>query len=655
MPRRRSVITFNLCHRGFHLACLLALASILSGRLSMTASAEMRHITPPASDAVIFNPDMGLYLQYPPMDSAPDEWYMQIGDIAYYRLHWADVNPEEGVYTFDEFFGPFFNFWVKERGKRVAFGVMSQSMHGRMRYVTPKWVFDKGVPGVIHPSPYFKEDQIDPVFWDERYLEELDVFTRKLGEYLDGREGLEFIDMRGIGEWGEMHLARWTPEQLQETGFTEEKYVMAYRRMIDAFAEAFPHTRVFLNVGGQKHLTINDYAALHGMHFRQDGLKPGGASYNCGEWLYKPYSKKGVLCNFEFHSSYEGSLKKGWSPKETIDAVFAAPISYLNTGSWLGGGGLHTAPEEARSWLTQAASRLGYRFELVSLDVGDSFHLNPDCSARIPLRTVWRNRGLAPCRQSYALVWALLNPATGEPVFSQLQFPNPPTSMWDSEKEDIEIPAMLRVPGTLAPDDYQLSVAMVDPGCDRTIALAMQGRDEKGRYPLCSLRGIAGEGTGSSVVLTQDFEKETEGWWAAEGMTISEAAGEGHEGTRALRVTGTQVRGWNYASFNVPDALVPGGRYRLTAWMRVDRIDPRSRPPFIKLGVNDADGKWIDNFGSNRYDANKLGTWQKLTAFPDLPVNAVKGNIAIEKGVDTTAMTVDLWLDDVVLELLEAP
>ena len=73
------------------------------------------------------------------------------------------------------------------------------------------------------------------------------LFNPDMGEYLDGRKGLEFVDIGGIGEWGEMHLGlhiqgRWTPQQLEETGFTRDKYVAAYRRVIDARAAAFPRS-----------------------------------------------------------------------------------------------------------------------------------------------------------------------------------------------------------------------------------------------------------------------------------------------------------------------------------------------------------------------------------------------------------------------------
>lgn len=305
------------------LAVLLGLAG--SPGEAQSVPADWVDFTPEPCRDVLFNPRMGLYLQYPPLDARPDEWFMKLCDIAYYRLDWAEVNPEPGVYTFDKYFGPMLDFWVKQRGKRFAFRVMSQSMHSGREYVTPRWVFDGGVPGVEHLALSGKT-QTDPVFWDERYLRVQEEFIRKLGEYFADKPGLEFVDIGGIGEWGEMHLMRWTGRQLEETGFSEARYAMAYRRLIDAYVRAFPRTQVFLNVGGPNHLSINDYAAIRGVHFRQDGLMPSGASSDVGEWLYKPYSRRGTVGNFEFHSGYDEMVKKGWDVKATLDKGLSAPI-----------------------------------------------------------------------------------------------------------------------------------------------------------------------------------------------------------------------------------------------------------------------------------------------------------------------------------------
>ena len=174
----------------------------------------------------------------------------------------------------------------------------------------------------------YTKEQVDPVFWDDRYLAIQERFIADLGKYLDGRPGLEFIDIGSIGEWGEMHLARWTPEMLEQTGFTPTRYIAAYRRMIDAFARAFPHTRVFLNVGDYE--AINDYAAIKGLHFRQDGLTPSGPSADVGKRFYRSYAPRGVVCNYELHSGYDEMKSKGWGVRETFTKGLEDPISYLH-------------------------------------------------------------------------------------------------------------------------------------------------------------------------------------------------------------------------------------------------------------------------------------------------------------------------------------
>jgi len=603
---------------------------------------------PPLSGAVLHNPGMGLYLQYPTVDAKPDEWFMQLSDIAYYRLDWADVNPEKGVYTFEEYFGPLFDFWVRQHGKRVAFRVMSQSMHSRKRYVTPEWVFKEGVPGYPHTSVGGQE-QIDPAFWNEQYLDLQCEFIAKLGEYLESKPGLEFVDIGSIGQWGEMHLMLWTPEQLRDSGFSETAYNHAYRRCIDAYAKAFPNTRVLLNVGGQSHQSINDYAAIKGCHFRQDGLKPGGASYNCGEWLYKPYSRRGVVCNFEFHASWDGMIQNHWDHKQTFEDGLSAPISYLNTNLF-GGSSYRKAPPEAIDLLTDAAKRLGYRFQIPQMEAAPRVNLVPGRPSRIRIATTWLNAGIAPCYDSFAIDWILLD-AAGQPVVTERTYPIVPTTMWWQNEPVVEN-SLLRIPAGTAPGKYRLAVRMLQPETDRTIDLDIADRDAQGRYLLAPVELVPGEAL-ETMAYQEGFEGDVPPWGHGKEIT-AEVADGGHDGQKSLRVSGTEQQGWNYASHRVEQPLLPGALYKLTVWMKVDATDAQPRfGPYVKIGVNDAEGKWIDNFGTGKYDLTKLGTWQELTGFVDVPINGATGDLAIEKGDNHTKVTIDLRLDEVRLELVE--
>jgi hypothetical protein len=611
--------------------------------------AQYAEVTPRLDpDTVFLNPHMGLYVMGgPDYRPAPSEWFMQAVDIAYIRDDWAKLNPAEGVYKFDEYFGPIFDYWVKQCGKRVAFRFMSESMHSNTMYVSPKWIFDKGVPGVHHTGLY-TPDQIDPVFWDDRYLDIQCAFIRKLGEYLDGRPGLEFIDIGCIGEWGEMHLARWTPKQLEETGFTETKYAQAYRRVIDAFAAAFPRTRVFLNVGGQDHLTIDDYAAIHGIGFRQDGLMPEGASYNCGEWLYKPYSRRSTVCQFEFCDDYASMVKKGWDLPATIDRGLAAPISYLNCNLC----DLSTAPPIVREQLLRAGRKLGYRFVVTKVKYRDQFHLDGQHPARIFAETTWRNDGVAPCYDSFATEWSLVD-AGGKAVVRQVTFPQTPTTRWWPGEEQT-VSALIHVPADTPPGDYRLKVAVVLPETGKRIFLGIKAVDAERRYSLCTLHGVATPAT-SGVVFDEGFEANPAPWTVSQGITATVDTVAAHTGKASLLVVGTMGAAWNYTSFRLPKPLVPGAKYRLSGWMRVDKLEGIGAAPYLKIGVNAADGHWIDNHSTNPYDLGKLGTWQPLEGTFECPADGATGDLCIEKGQFEGNATISLRLDDVKLEMLESP
>lgn len=635
---------------------------MLTAALSAVGSAEEPLVVfePQPTDAVLFNPGMGLYLQHPPTDAKPKEWFLQIADIAYYRFDWSEVNPAPSKYRFEEVFGRLFDFWVRARGKRVAFRVMSENPNSKSRYVTPAWVFERGVRSVRHRATYAGgHEQICPAFWDPLYLDLHCEFIRAMGRYLDGRPGLEFVDIGSIGVWGEMHFGSgdhgWTQADFDETDYTEAKLILAYRRVIDTFCEAFPKTRIFLNVGGKDRQTINEYAASRGVHFRQDGLSPTGGSYDCGEWLFKPYARRGVLCNFEFLATWEGMRGRGWDPAAALRKGLEAPISYLNTNLFFGEG-YRKAPPEAIKLLTEAARRVGYRFVLARVEHPAALRVSAGRRSRLPLRSSWRNDGVAPASESYAIRWSLLD-ASGKESLSELAFPAVPTTQW-WPGESYQADATLSVPERLRPGRYRLAVAMGLPDGGDGIALGIEGRDSKGRYLLGAIEvtrdaAAAPKGGAARAAFEQDFETDGPPWRAAEGISVAVDEKAAHGGRKSLLVSGSAAEAWSYVSLRLEEKLHQGARYKLSAWMLVEKIDPVSRPPLLKLGVRDGSGKFLRNFTSEAYDTKRLGTWQKLEVAADLPPGAASGEIAVEKGDNTTRVAIELRLDDVRLELLE--
>lgn len=618
---------------------------------------QLRQIEPQATDAVLFNPGMGLYLAggsglgYEP---PPDAWIFNMANIVYFRPVWSDLEEEGPGSGFAEYFEPIFDFWVRQRGCRVAFRVMSESMHSSREYATPKWVFQQGVPRVRHVA-LRGHQQWDPVFWNKQYLDLHCQFIARLGQYLDGREGLEYVDIGGIGEWGEMHLGlhidgRWTTEQMEETGFSRPKYIAAYRRVIDAHAAAFPNTRVFLNVGSYAH--INDYAATRGMHFRQDGLTPRGPSADVGKRFYRPYAPRGVICNYEFHSSLHSMREKNWDLRTTVEQGLSDPISYLNTNV-LAAARWKEAPEPVKEIFLDAARRVGFRFLLKELRVQRALRVRKDRPSRLIIKHQWENAGVAPCYESYALQWTL-HDEQGEIVARHLFYPDVPTTRWDPGSA-VPLQSVMSVPAGTPEGTYRLKVAMILPEASSPpIQLALAGADGNGRYELCQIPATHVQ-DGAADVYQEDFDSKSVDWRAREGIRLSLDQRQARQGRASLHLEGTQSSGWNYAATAGAIPVYPGSKYRLVCWMRVSRLEPRSEPPYVKLGVHDRDGQWRANITTNKYDVQRMGEWQRLSATAETPLNAARGQFAIERGTREQTTQAEIWIDDLSLELLEGP
>ncbi len=377
------------------LGVFTALPAFSAPSAPAVSNASRQVVVPVGSNEPLHNPGMGIYFfgTEKESDLPANAWYTPVIDIGYFRDDWAKLEPKRRDYQFAKYFDPIFDLWVKKWGKRVAFRFMSSSTHSQQKYVTPQWVFEAGVPSVVHQGIYVP-NQLDPVFWDDKYLQFQEEFIVALGKYLDGREGLEFVDIGGIGDWGEMHLLRWKQEEIERSGYTPTKYVAAYRRLIDAYARAFPKTRVFLNIGDWPE--INDYAALRGLHFRQDGLSPSGPSSDVGKRFFQPYSRRGVITNYELFGGYDEMVQRGWGLRETFDKGLEDSISYLhiNLGDYTT---LQRLPEEARNAVRDASRRLGFRFALTRLQLNRSLRLRAGADARLLLEHTWKNSGVAPC------------------------------------------------------------------------------------------------------------------------------------------------------------------------------------------------------------------------------------------------------------------
>lgn len=158
---------------------------------------------------------------------------------------WRELEPTPGVYDWgrvEKDFAP----WLVA-GKRVGLRVMTACNSGS---ATPLWVYADGVPN-IDTADYAPGDIVYPVFWDERFVALWRRFVRELGKRFDGRRGLAFVQVGGVGRWEETYVhtdneamsAAW-----QRAGYTHDGYLAHCADMAELYQQAFRRTPVLLSI-----------------------------------------------------------------------------------------------------------------------------------------------------------------------------------------------------------------------------------------------------------------------------------------------------------------------------------------------------------------------------------------------------------------------
>ncbi len=116
-----------------------------------------------------------------------------------------------------------------------------------------------------------------------------------------------------------------------------------------------------------------------------------------------------------------------------------------------------------------------------------------------------------------------------------------------------------------------------------------------------------------------------------------------------LRVRGRITGGWNYVATD-RHPVTPGGFYRLSVWLRVDRRGPQTPMPYLKCEfVGEGSRTGLGQVHTQAYQSPGPGPWQELTSEFQVPAAARFCWLALEKG--TNAPTeIDARLRDIRLQ-----
>lgn len=345
----------------------------------------------------------------------------------------------------------FIEYW-KMNNCRVAFRIITSNIRGTQ---TPDYVFHKGVSSVIH-KPNGKI-QIDPVYWQSLYIELFSKFIRALGSQLNGGEGVEFIDIGGIGVFGEMHLGlhipgMWTKEELIEHDFSEQKYFASYKMLIQEYIAAFPKTRLFLNISRYPQMAA--YAADKKVGLRFDGLSiKQNPTQNLVSEAFQQFSVNaninllGVPCMYEF-ANKESELEV---IVKCLNMAFADPISYLHINL----GKSNQLKFGVVQTLERYSKKIGYRFHLRRISVPSKISLGET----IVLQQEWINKGIANAYHNYSFRYSITR--GDQNCYTINLNPGTPTSFW-KPNELSSFANNFIIPAFLSNGNYTLCLEMIN-------------------------------------------------------------------------------------------------------------------------------------------------------------------------------------------------
>lgn len=442
--------------------------------------------TPKETSEVLVNPGMGWTTFHSYNGDDKNKNYPR-SSIAYFRLYWDQMEPEEGVYRWDIIDDIIAKARAAEQDVALRFSTMNgdAASSGKRRgfvehnYRVPEWFRNSGAGGMdfyakgsdnTNATPVWEPDYGDPI-----YLEKHGQFITELGQRYDGHPALDHMDLGSFGRWGEWHCAVVPTPPLEKR-----------LEIVDRYLNAFRKTPVLIPIGDEEALT---HAIQHGTGWRADCwgdsrqgvFNPdwlgGTEDFNHHDDIYlqrlvgarATKAWKHAPVAFESCWNMQHWYEKGWNIDHILAYALALHGSVLNNKS-------SPIPDEWWPQVNDFSRKMGYRFALRKIDSPDRMR----SEATLPLSMIWENRGVAPCYRSFALAFQLTPLKGGDPITGTA-----PVDIRTWLPGRITLETDVSFASQVPQGHYKLSVGIVDPSTlAPAVRLAIEGRDDKGWYAI---------------------------------------------------------------------------------------------------------------------------------------------------------------------------
>jgi hypothetical protein len=376
--------------------------------------------------------------------------------IAYFRIYWKFVEPERGRY----------NWNLLDTALRTAQNRRQTLMLRIAPYGTTP---DNDVPDWYRAMVGEEKGKLPVGKWrtdpeDARYAKHFGAMIRAVGARYDGHPDLESVDMALVGAWGE---GAGSAELTQPTR----------EALVDSYLEGFRKTPLVMLLTDEK---TNKYGlSKRDVGWRVDCLGDMGGFGNPNWSHMQDYYPQGII-NFGMRDAWKKApvtlevcwvmqhwLNQGWDVDYIIDQSLKWHISSFNAKS-------SAVPEPWRGAVDRWLKRMGYRFVLRKF----TYPTPVRPQGRLAFTTWWENKGVAPCYREFPLALRLKSAARSAVLTTDADI-----RAW--LPGDIVYDDAVFVPADLAPGQYEIALALLDPVSRQPkVKLAIAGVDTEGWYPL---------------------------------------------------------------------------------------------------------------------------------------------------------------------------
>jgi len=387
--------------------------------------------------------------------------------IAYYRINWRFVEPNEGKYAWD-----LIDAALNEAKEHKQTLMLRVAPHGPEEDAdVPDWframLATEGSEQKLLNEAW-RVNPESPIY--RKYFSRM---IRSLAKRYDGHADLELIDVAIVGNWGEGAGSDILSDSTRE-------------ELLAAYFESFNKTLLLIQPTDSK---VVAYAQANSQNFgwRVDCLGDVGGFSPTWSHMLDLYPQQLVQNNLQ-NNWQTGPVameacwvmkhwqENKWDLQYIIDQSLKWHISSFNNKS-------SVVPAEWKTQVDAWLNKMGYRLALrkwthpEQVKLGGAFNFT----------SWWENLGVAPCYQEYPLAIRLKN--NGKDMFEKIFLTSADIRKW--LPGDSLFNSAVTIPEAMPIGRYDVSIALLEPTTRQArIKLAIAGRAADGWYSLGSVEVV---------------------------------------------------------------------------------------------------------------------------------------------------------------------